>query len=72
MKVKYIRWSSVGQSGERQMLNKVDFDKIYHEQISGVVAMEKRPMGGKMLADVMSGKITELWVEEVSRLVGIP
>ena len=68
MKVKYIRWSSVGQSGERQLLNKADFHKIYHEQISGVVAMEKRPMGGKMLGDIINGKITELWVEEVSRL----
>ena len=29
MRVKYIRWSSVGQSADRQLLNENYFDKIY-------------------------------------------
>ena len=29
MKVKYVRYSSVGQNAERQLLDKADFDKIY-------------------------------------------
>jgi len=40
MKVKYVRYSSVGQNAERQLLDKADFDKIYTEQVSGSVSME--------------------------------
>ena len=68
MRVKYIRWSSVGQNADRQLLNENYFDKIYQEQVSGVVSFENRKEGGRLLADIKAGKIEELYVEEISRI----
>ena len=68
MRVKYVRWSSIGQNADRQLLNEDFFDKIYQEQVSGVVVFEKRMEGGRLLADIKAGKIGELYVEEVSRI----
>jgi DNA invertase Pin-like site-specific DNA recombinase len=68
MRVKYIRWSSVGQNADRQLLNENYFDKIYQEQVSGVVSFENRKEGGRLLADIKAGKIKELYVEEISRI----
>ena len=67
-KVKYVRWSSIQQNGNRQLLNESDYDRIYSEQVSGSVHMEKRKEGGRLLADIKAGKVRELCVEEVSRL----
>jgi len=67
MKVKYIRWSSINQKADRQLLNEANFDKIYREQVSGAVAFEKRKEGGRLLADIRDGKITDMAVEEISR-----
>jgi len=68
MRVKYIRWSSVGQSADRQLLNENYFDKIYQEQVSGSIQFEKRMEGGRLLADIKTGKVKEVYVEEISRI----
>ena len=47
MKVKYCRVSTEGQSVERQLLDKTEYDKIYTENISGSIAMEKRSIDRK-------------------------
>lgn len=68
MKVKYIRWSTVGQSGARQQLDTNQYDLVLQEQISGSIAFSKRPEGAKLLKLIIAGKITDLFVEEFSRL----
>jgi DNA invertase Pin-like site-specific DNA recombinase len=68
MKAKYIRWSTIGQSGARQLLDNSQYDLILQEQISGSIAFSKRPEGAKLLKLITAGKITDLFVEEFSRL----
>ena len=68
MKVKYIRWSTLAQSGARQLLDNTSFDLILQEQISGSIAFSKRPKGAELLKLISSDKITDLYVEEFSRL----
>ena len=68
MKVKYIRWSTLSQSGSRQMLDNREYDLIAQEQISGSIAFAKRPQGAAVLKLIEAGKVTDLYVEEFSRL----
>src|ERR1700761_6179549 len=68
MKVKYIRWSTVGQSAARQLVDSSKYDLILQEQISGSIAFTKRPKGAELLRLIEAGKVTELFVEEFSRL----
>lgn len=68
MRVKYIRWSTMQQSGSRQLLDKSNYDLIFQEQISGSIAFAKRPKGAELIKLINAGKITELFVEEFSRL----
>lgn len=68
MKVKYIRWSTLTQTGARQLLDVQDYDLVLQEQISGSIAFAKRPKGQELLKMVKAGKVTDLIVEEFSRL----
>jgi len=68
MTVKYIRWSTLGQSGARQLLDKGTYDLILQEQISGSIAFAKRPKGAELLKLIETGKVSDLSVEEFSRL----
>jgi len=68
MKVKYIRWSTLGQSASRQLVDKRKYDLILQEQISGSIALAKRPQGAALLKLIEAGKVTDLYVEEFSRL----
>jgi len=68
MKVKYIRWSTLTQSGARQLLDVQNYDLVLQEQISGSIAFSKRPKGQEVLKIIKSGKVTDLFVEEFSRL----
>lgn len=68
MRVKYIRWSTLGQTPSRQMMDNRDYDQIFQEQISGSIAFAKRPQGLAILKLIQSGKISDLYVEEFSRL----
>lgn len=67
MKVKYVRWSSTGQSPDRQLLDEGKYDKIYKEQVSGCVAMRDRLEGQRLLTDIEAGKIKHLHMDEISR-----
>ena len=68
MKIKYIRWSTLGQSPARQLLDDKNYELILSEQISGSIAFAKRPKGAELLKLIHAGKVKELYVEEFSRL----
>ena len=68
MRVKYIRWSTLQQTGARQLLDSGNYDLVLQEQISGSIAFAKRPKGAELIKMITSGKVTELYVEEFSRL----
>jgi DNA invertase Pin-like site-specific DNA recombinase len=68
MKIKYIRWSTLSQSGARQLVDSKNYDQVLQEQISGSIAFAKRPKGAEVLKLIESGKVTDLYVEEFSRL----
>ena len=68
MKIKYIRWSTLSQSGSRQLLDNRKYDLIAQEQISGSIAFAKRPKGAELLKLIDAGKVSEIYVEEFSRL----
>ncbi len=68
MNVKYIRWSTVQQSGARQLLDNGNYDLVLQEQISGSIAFAKRPKGSELIKLINAGKVTDLYVEEFSRL----
>ena len=68
MKVKYIRWSTLSQSGSRQSLDNREYDLIAQEQISGSIAFCKRPQGAAVLKLIEANKVADLYVEEFSRL----
>lgn len=68
MKIKYIRWSTLSQKGDRQLLDKEKYDRVMQEQISGSIAFAKRPKALELLNLIKAGKITDLFVEEFSRL----
>ena len=68
MKIKYIRWSTLNQSPARQLVDTKKYDLVLQEQISGSIALSKRPKGAELLKLIEAGKVTELYVEEFSRL----
>ena len=68
MTIKYIRWSTINQSAARQLLDKQQYDLLLQEQISGSIAFAKRPKGAQLLQLIQNNKVTDLYVEEFSRL----
>ena len=68
MKVKYIRWSTLSQSGARQLTDSHLYDLVIQEQISGSIAFAKRPKGIEVIKMITNGKVSDLYVEEFSRL----
>jgi DNA invertase Pin-like site-specific DNA recombinase len=67
-KVKYIRCSTTGQNTDRQKINRSDFDKVYEDFESGGLPMEKLKEGSRLLADIMAGKVSELYVSSLDRM----
>ena len=68
MKVKYNRLSSLSQSGNRLTDDKTQYDLVLLDRVSGSVSFKERPKGHELTKVVEQGKISELWVEEFSRL----
>lgn len=68
MKVKYNRLSSLSQSGNRLTDDKTQYDLVLLDRVSGSVIFKERPKGQELTKLVEQGKISELWVEEFSRL----
>jgi hypothetical protein len=67
-KILYVRFSSASQNGERQTINAEKYDAVYEECVSGTIAFSSRPVGKKLMADVIAKKVNEVCVLEVSRI----
>ena len=68
MRVKYNRVSTFQQSGERFTIDKEKYDLVIMDKVSGSVHFKERPKGKEIVRLVEDGKVTELVVEEFSRL----
>ena len=69
MKVKYNRTSTINQEGERFKLDKDIYDlTLFDKGVSGKIPFSKREQGSVLIQLVEEGKVTELVVEELSRL----
>lgn len=68
MKVKYNRVSTLQQSGNRFSIDEEKYDLTLLDKVSGSVPFKERPKGEEVVKLVEEGKITELVVEEFSRL----
>jgi len=69
MRVKYNRTSTINQHGERFSLDKEIYDLILFDKgVSGKIPFKERENGIILVNLVEEGKVTELVVEELSRL----
>jgi len=68
MKIKYNRVSTLQQTGKRFELDTEKYDQIFLDKVSGSVPFKQRPKGKEVVKLVEEGKVSELVVEEFSRL----
>ena len=69
MRVKYNRTSTINQDGERFKLDKDNYDLVLFDKgVSGKVPFNEREKGIQLTQLIIEGKVTELVVEELSRL----
>jgi len=68
MRVKYNRLSSLSQTGNRYTDDKDNYDLVMLDRVSGSVGFKDRPKGQELTQMVQNGLITDLVVEEFSRL----
>lgn len=68
MKVKYNRVSTIQQSGLRFTEDKESYDIVYMDKISGSVAFKDRHEALHLVKLINKGEVTDLVVEEFSRL----
>ena len=69
MRIKYNRTSTISQDGERFKLDKEYYDlTLFDKGVSGKIPFMERENGKVLVGLVLEGKVTELVVEELSRL----
>ena len=69
MRVKYNRTSTIQQKGERFGLDKDSYDlTLFDKGVSGKIPFSEREEGKKLTELVKEGKVSEVVVEELSRL----
>lgn len=68
MRVKYNRISTLGQTGNRFTVDKDKYDLTLLDRVSGTVPFKDRPKGKELTKLIEEGKVSELVVEEFSRL----
>jgi DNA invertase Pin-like site-specific DNA recombinase len=68
MRVKYNRVSTISQTGDRFTADKDIYDLVLFDKVSGSIGFKDRPKGKELTKLVEEGKVTELVVEEFSRL----
>ena len=68
MRVKYNRVSTISQTGDRFTADKEHYDLVLLDKISGSVPFKKRPEATKLVQLIEKDLVTELVVEELSRL----
>jgi DNA invertase Pin-like site-specific DNA recombinase len=68
MRVKYNRVSTLQQTGLRFSVDKDNYDLVLMDKVSGSIAFKERPEAIKLSKLISDGKVTEIVVEEFSRL----
>ena len=68
MKIKYNRVSTLQQSGNRFELDNGDYDLTLLDKVSGSIPFMERPKGIEVVKLVEAGRVSDLVVEEFSRL----
>ncbi len=68
MKIKYNRVSTLQQSGNRFELDNDSYDLTLLDKVSGSIPFMERPKGKEVAQLVEAGKVSDLVVEEFSRL----
>ena len=68
MKVKYNRVSTLQQTGDRFSIDKEDYDLVLFDKVSGTIPFNERPKGIELVNLIKNNKVSELVVEEFSRL----
>ena len=68
MRIKYNRVSTLQQSGDRFSADKENYDLVLLDKVSGTVSFKERPKGLELAKLIDQGNVTELVVEEFSRL----
>jgi DNA invertase Pin-like site-specific DNA recombinase len=68
MRIKYLRVSTLQQTGNRFEVDKENYDLVLFDKISGVVPFRERPEAKKLIEIIESGQEVTLIVDEISRL----
>jgi len=68
MKIKYNRVSTIQQTGDRFTDDKEFYDLTLLDKVSGSVAFSKRPKATELIKLIEGGNVSEVVIEEFSRL----
>lgn len=68
MRVKYNRVSTIQQTGDRFTSDTEHYDLVLLDKVSGSVSFDEREQGKKLFNLIKEGKVSEVVVEELSRL----
>lgn len=68
MKVKYNRISSLTQNGNRYSADTDNYDLVLMDKVSGTISFKDRPQGKEVVALIERGDVTDLVIEEFSRI----
>ncbi len=68
MKVKYNRVSTIQQTGNRFTADNEKYDLVLLDKVSGKVEFKQREKGKELTKLIEDGKVSELCIEELSRL----
>ena len=68
MRIKYNRVSTIQQTGDRFTSDTEHYDLVLLDKVSGSVSFDEREQGKKLFNLIKEGKVSEVVVEELSRL----
>lgn len=68
MRVKYNRISSLTQNGNTYSADTDNYDLVLMDKVSGTVAFKDRPQGKEVVKLIEKGELSELVIEEFSRI----
>jgi len=68
MTIKYNRVSTISQTGQRFTADTASYDLVLLDKISGSVSFHDRPKAKELVKLIEERKVTEITVEELSRL----
>lgn len=68
LRVKYNRVSTLQQTGNRFMDDANEYDLVLLDKVSGTIPFKSRPKAKKLVELVEAGKVSEIIIEEFSRI----